>query len=85
MMGQGGCMAMEDAYVLAECLSASKKLPKAFADYVARRQPRVKWVQQESAAAAESFRLQPATRNRVLQEHGDQILRRRFAPLVAAP
>jgi 2-polyprenyl-6-methoxyphenol hydroxylase-like FAD-dependent oxidoreductase len=85
MMGQGGCMAMEDAYVLAECLSASKNLPKAFADYVARRQPRVKWVQQESAAAAESFRLAPATRNHVLQEQGDPILRRRFAPLVAAP
>ncbi len=85
MMGQGGCMAMEDACVLAECLSASKKLPKALADYVARRQPRVKWVQQESAAAAESFRLPPATRNRALQEQGDQVLRRRFAPLVGAP
>jgi 2-polyprenyl-6-methoxyphenol hydroxylase-like FAD-dependent oxidoreductase len=85
MMGQGGCMAMEDACVLADCLSASKKLPEAFADYVARRQPRVKWVQQESAAAAESFRLPPAARNRVLREQGDQILRRRFAPLVAAP
>ena len=85
MMGQGGCMAMEDACVLAECLSAWKKLPEAFADYVARRQPRVKWVQQESAAAAESFRLPPAARNRVLQEQGDQILRHRFAPLLAAP
>lgn len=85
MMGQGGCMAMEDAYVLAECLNASKTLAEVFADYVARRQPRVKWVQQESAAAAASFRLPPAARNRVLQEQGDQILRRRFAPLVAAP
>jgi hypothetical protein len=55
------------------------------ADYVVRRQPRVTWVQQESAAAAESFRLPAATRNRVLQEEGDQILRRRFAPLISAP
>jgi hypothetical protein len=85
MMGQGGCMAMEDACGLADCLSAWKKLPEAFADYVARRQPRVKWVEQESAAAAESFRLPPATRNRVLQEQGDQILRHPFAPPLAAP
>ena len=53
MMGQGGCMAMEDAYVLAEELGASDSLKRALTSFVARRTPRVKWVQQQSTALAE--------------------------------
>ena len=85
MMGQGGCMAMEDACVLAEELRQADTVHSALSAYVHRRRPRVKWVQQESLAAAESFRLTPAVRNAALRERGDEMLRRRFAPLVAAP
>ena len=85
MMGQGGCMAMEDAWVLAECLSVAKTLTEALDHYVQRRRPRVNWVQQESAAAAQSFRRPFAVRNAELRQRGDEIFRRRFMPLVAAP
>ena len=85
MMGQGGCMAMEDACVLAECLRGNGKLTDALDEYARRRRPRVNWVQQQSASAAQSFRLPPAVRNAALRDRGDEILRRRFMPLVAAP
>jgi 2-polyprenyl-6-methoxyphenol hydroxylase-like FAD-dependent oxidoreductase len=48
MMGQGGCMAMEDACVLAEELCAAVTVESALASYVNRRKPRAKWVQQQS-------------------------------------
>jgi 2-polyprenyl-6-methoxyphenol hydroxylase-like FAD-dependent oxidoreductase len=85
MMGQGGCMAMEDACVLAEVLRAAATVESALDAYVARRRPRVNWVQQESRAVAESFRLPPAVRNAVLRERGEEIFRHRFTPLIPAP
>ena len=50
MMGQGGCMAMEDACVLAEELRAAASVESALASFVARRRPRVEWVQRQSMA-----------------------------------
>ena len=85
MMGQGGCMAMEDALALAESLAHYERLAKALDAYVARRRPRVRWVDQESTVVAESFRLPAATRNNGLRQHGATMFQRRFAPLVAAP
>jgi FAD-dependent urate hydroxylase len=85
MMGQGGCMAMEDAYVLAESLRRNATLGEALEAFVARRRPRVNWVHRESDAVARSFRLPPAVRNAALRQSGGQNFRRRFAPLVAAP
>lgn len=85
MMGQGGCMAMEDACVLAETLRRDATLAEAIDSYLARRRPRVSWVHQESDAAAQSFRLPPGTRNAALRQYDDQLFQRRFAPLVATP
>ena len=85
MMGQGGCMALEDACVLAESLRRNATTAGAIESYVARRRPRVSWVHQESDAAAQGFRLPSDTRNAALRQHGDQVFQRRFAPLVAAP
>ena len=84
MMGQDGSMAMEDACVLAESLRRDTTVAEALAS-VARRRQRVSWVHQESDAVAQSFRLPAAMRNNALQQYGDQMLQRRFAPLVAAP
>jgi len=39
MMGQGGCMAMEDAVVLAELLGSADQIEDAFGAYAARRRP----------------------------------------------
>jgi 2-polyprenyl-6-methoxyphenol hydroxylase-like FAD-dependent oxidoreductase len=85
MMGQGGCIAMEDACLLAESLRNNATVAEALESYVARRRPRVNWVQQESEGVARSFLLPPAVRNAALRQHGDQMFQRRFAPLVAAP
>ncbi len=85
MMGQGGCLAMEDAYVLAEVLRSAASVESALGTYISRRKPRVNWVQQESRAVAEGFRLPVAIRNAALRERGDQMMHHRFAPLIPAP
>lgn len=84
MMGQGGCMAMEDACVLVESLRQSTTLAEALDVYRARRWPRVDWVRQESQAVAQSFRLASAVRNDALRNRGEQVFQRRFAPLLVA-
>jgi 2-polyprenyl-6-methoxyphenol hydroxylase-like FAD-dependent oxidoreductase len=83
MMGQGGCMAMEDALVLAEILHSTVDVESALDMFVARRTPRVNWVQQESRAVGEALRLPPDTRNTILRERGQRFLWHRFQPLTA--
>jgi len=85
MMGQGGCLAMEDAYVLAEILRSAASVESALDTYVSRRKARVNWVQQASRAVAESFRLPVALRNAALRARGDQMMQERFRPLIPAP
>jgi 2-polyprenyl-6-methoxyphenol hydroxylase-like FAD-dependent oxidoreductase len=86
MMGQGGCMAMEDACALAEELRASATVESALGSYVSRRKPRVEWVQHQSMALAESLTTgPPAVRNAALRERGNEAMRARFGPLVPAP
>ncbi len=85
MMGQGGCMAMEDACLLAEALRGDAPLADNLGSFVARRRPRVTWVHEESEAVARSFHLPPAERNDALLHHGEAMFRRRFTPLVEAP
>ena len=85
LMGQGGCMAMEDAYVLAEVLRTADTVGSAMSSYVTRRKPRIKWVQQQSIAAAESLGMQSTVRDAALRERGNQMMEARFAPLVHAP
>jgi 2-polyprenyl-6-methoxyphenol hydroxylase-like FAD-dependent oxidoreductase len=85
LMGQGGCMAMEDACVLAEVLHSSATVESAKSNYVNRRKPRVKWVQQQSIATAESLGMPAAVRNAALRERGSQMMQSRFGPLIPAP
>jgi 2-polyprenyl-6-methoxyphenol hydroxylase-like FAD-dependent oxidoreductase len=85
MMGQGGCMAMEDACVLAEELRASATVESALASYVDRRKPRVKWVQQQSMALAEILTGPSGARNVALRERGREAMQARFGPLVPSP
>jgi len=85
MMAQGGCLAMEDAWVLAEVLREAESVESALDNYASRRRPRVDWVQQESRAWAESYRLPQALRNAALRERGDQVTQDRFRPLIPVP
>ena len=85
MMGQGGCMAMEDACTLADELRAAVAVESALASYVSRRKPRVEWVQQQSIALAEILTSPSAVRNAALCERGKEAMQARFGPLVPAP
>src|SRR5262249_30623290 len=85
MMGQGGCMAMEDACVLAEELRSAATVEDALASYVRRRKPRVEWVQRQSMGLANLLTASSAARNATLREHGIQLMQDRFGPLVPPP
>jgi len=85
MMGQGGCMAMEDGCVLAAELRAAATVEGALASYVSRRKPRAKWVQQQSMALAEILTGPSIARNTAFRERGDEAMQARFGPLVPAP
>jgi 2-polyprenyl-6-methoxyphenol hydroxylase-like FAD-dependent oxidoreductase len=85
MMGQGGGMAVEDAYVLAECLRLPDTVEAALDRYVTRRKPRVRWVQQESLAVSQIIGLPSETRNAALRTRGEEMFRHRFGPLISSP
>jgi len=85
MMGQGGSLAVEDAYVLAESLRSAATVHGALADYVERRCRRVRWVRQQSQIAADSLRLPVPIRNAAFRACGDEMMRQRFRPLVSVP
>jgi FAD-dependent urate hydroxylase len=83
-MAEGGCMAMEDALVLADVLRTADSVEAALGAYVRRRRPRADWVQEQSRAAARGWVLPPAVRNAALRERGDQMFRDRYRPLIPA-
>jgi 2-polyprenyl-6-methoxyphenol hydroxylase-like FAD-dependent oxidoreductase len=85
MMGQGGCMAIEDAFVLGDELRRSPTISGALAAFVTRRDARVQWVREQSRALAELVRLPAHTRNQALRERGRAAFHHRYRPLVAAP
>jgi 2-polyprenyl-6-methoxyphenol hydroxylase-like FAD-dependent oxidoreductase len=85
LMGQGGCMAIEDAFVLAELLAASSTIDDALAAYVQRRRPRVDWVQRESGVLGKNALLPRTIRDAVLRERGAEMFRARYLPLLAEP
>jgi 2-polyprenyl-6-methoxyphenol hydroxylase-like FAD-dependent oxidoreductase len=84
-MGQGGCMAMEDAWVLAEVLRQAETVESALDSYENRRKPRVTWVQQQSRNILESFLMPSAQRNSALRECGSRIMHDSFKPLIPGP
>jgi 2-polyprenyl-6-methoxyphenol hydroxylase-like FAD-dependent oxidoreductase len=85
MMGQGGGMAVEDAYVLAECLRLAHTVEAALDRYVTRRKPRVRWVQQESLSVLQIIGLPSESRKAALRTRGVEMFRHRFQPLISSP
>ena len=84
-MGEGGCLAMEDAYVLAEELRAADSVECALDAYVARCRPRAEWVVQQSRAMVASRARPSAIRNPELRARGEQEMHDRFRRLIPAP
>ena len=85
MMGQGGCMAIEDALVLAGELGRATGVPDALAAYERRRRPRVEWVRSQSEHLSGLMRLPAADRNQALRTHGAEAFHDRYRPLVELP
>jgi 2-polyprenyl-6-methoxyphenol hydroxylase-like FAD-dependent oxidoreductase len=84
-MAQGGIMAMEDAYVLAELLRRAETVESALDSYETRRKPRTIWVQQQSRVLLESILLPPTLRNPAFREQGNQAMHDSFEPLIPEP
>jgi len=85
MMGQGGCMAIEDALVLADELGRAPDIPAALAAYAQRRRPRVDWVREQSQALTELVQLPARIRDRALRDRGTCAFHDRYHPLTAPP
>jgi 2-polyprenyl-6-methoxyphenol hydroxylase-like FAD-dependent oxidoreductase len=85
MMGQGGCMAVEDAAVLAQLLETSPSIDAALDAFSPRRRPRVDWVQAQSDKLGRNALAPAAARDPVIKERGAQAFRDRYAPLLPAP
>jgi FAD-dependent urate hydroxylase len=88
MMGQGGAMAIEDAVVLAECLTeclTEEDVDVGLDRFVARRQQRVAWVHEQSRAVGDLIGRPAVVRDAMLRAHGHQAFADRYRPLAATP
>jgi 2-polyprenyl-6-methoxyphenol hydroxylase-like FAD-dependent oxidoreductase len=84
-LAEGGAMAIEDAVVLAQLLPGAADIADWLDRYQTRRRPRAQWVQDQSRLTAQAAMLPLATREAALREHGDQMFRARYQPLMPIP
>jgi 2-polyprenyl-6-methoxyphenol hydroxylase-like FAD-dependent oxidoreductase len=80
-MAQGAAMALEDAIVLAECLTATAGVADGIAAYERRRRPRTEWVLRQTHRRDRTRTLVPAVRNQVLKQFGKRIFHANYRPL----
>ncbi len=80
-MAQGAAMAMEDAIVLAECLSAAAGVADGITAYERRRRPRTDWVLRQTHRRDRTRTLVPTIRNLVLKRFGQRIFHANYRPL----
>ena len=84
-MAQGAAMALEDALVLAETLTADSAVDSALAGYVQRRQARVTWVQEQTHRRDRTRNLPSVVRNLTLRLAAERIFRSNYGPLRELP
>jgi 2-polyprenyl-6-methoxyphenol hydroxylase-like FAD-dependent oxidoreductase len=84
-MAQGAAMAVEDALVLAEMLSADQAVEQALAGYEQRREARVAWVQEQTHRRDRTRNLPPVVRNLTLRLAAERIYRSNYRPLRDLP
>jgi 2-polyprenyl-6-methoxyphenol hydroxylase-like FAD-dependent oxidoreductase len=84
-MAQGAAMAIEDALVLAKCLSEQPSIAATLSAYNARRRPRICWVQAMTHRRDRIRQLNPALRNGLLRMFGHRVYRSHYQPLLAEP
>ena len=84
-MAQGAAMAVEDALVLADCLSESPSVATAVSAYQTRRVPRVHRVLAMTHRRDRIRQLHPVLRNGLLRSFGDRVYRSHYQHLLTAP
>jgi len=84
-MAEGASLAIEDALVLADCLSAGGDVSPALAAYVERRAARVAHVQHMTRRRDRLRYLHPALRRAVMRVAGHATFRAHYRPLLAPP
>jgi 2-polyprenyl-6-methoxyphenol hydroxylase-like FAD-dependent oxidoreductase len=84
-MAQGAAMAVEDALVLAELLTANRSVPQALDEYERRRRERVAWVQAQTHRRDRTRSLPGPVLRLVLRLAGERIFRSNYAPLKEVP
>jgi len=84
-MAQGAAMALEDALVLAESLTAAASVADALAAYEGRRRPRTDWVRAQTHRRDRARTLTPLIRNTVLHRFGKRIFHSNYRPLRQQP
>ena len=84
-MAQGAAMAVEDALVLAEELTAAETTAGALAAFTARRRPRTDWVRARAHRRDRTRGLPAPVRNATLRLAGGRIYRADYRPLLAEP
>ena len=82
-MAQGAALALEDALVLADVLTAGPDFDAALAAYSQRRRQRVRWVQRQCAARDKMRALPALARAAIFGMFGEKLYRRSYAPLLA--
>jgi 2-polyprenyl-6-methoxyphenol hydroxylase-like FAD-dependent oxidoreductase len=84
-MAQGAAMAVEDALVLAEELTARGTVGDALAAFAARRRPRTDWVRARAHRRDRTRGLPTPVRNAALRLAGERIYRADYRPLLREP
>jgi 2-polyprenyl-6-methoxyphenol hydroxylase-like FAD-dependent oxidoreductase len=84
-MAEGAAMALEDSLVLAECLAAGEGIAQTIVRFQARRQPRTRWVLDQTHRRDRIRKLPSAVRNLVLRLWGRKIVHANYRPLLGLP
>ena len=84
-MAQGAALALEDALVLAEALTAGPAVEPALAGYGLRRAARVAFVQEQTHRRDRTRSLPALIRNLTLRLAAERIFRSNYEPLRAMP
>lgn len=81
-MAQGAGMAIEDAVVLAECISRAQPMHRALSEFRELRKHRVEWVQKQSRARDKLRTAPDIVRNTILRTIGSKLYRRSYGSLL---
>ena len=84
-MAQGAAMAVEDALVLAELLTADQSVEQALAGYEQKRRARVEWMQEQTRRRDRTRSLPALVRNLTLRLAAERIYASNYRPLLDPP